>query len=126
MYAKKFKETPKYLYAGKGNDFYMLLPRDMTEAMESSLVCLKQGEEVAEHSHPHEEQVYFILKGRGTLRIGREEAEIAPEMVVYIPRGAPHAVKPLTKQLVYAYVCVWPGGLPPDNKDWKKAMKVQA
>lgn len=124
MYAKKFEETQKYYYQKKGNLFYMLLPRDITEAMESSLVVLKNGEEVGEHKHTEEEQIYIVLRGEGLLKIKGEEAKISPEMVVFIPRGASHEVKALTDELVYAYVAVWPKGIPADNKDWKKAMKI--
>jgi mannose-6-phosphate isomerase-like protein (cupin superfamily) len=124
MWAKKFMDTEKYLFKGEGNDYYMLVPRDMTQAMESCLVVLRKGEEVPPHSHP-EEQVYFIIRGEGVFRIGDEETKIAPEMVVYIPGNEPHQVRPTSDELVYAYVQVWKGGVPEDKLDWRTIYGVK-
>ncbi len=119
MWAKKFTDTEMYQYKGEGNIYYMLLPRDETESMESCLVILKKGEEIPEHSHD-QEQIYFIIRGEGIFTLGGEESKLEPEMVVYIPKSVIHQVKPTTNELVYAYVQVWKGGVPEDQKDWKK------
>lgn len=124
MHVGKMKEMPKFVYKDNGNLYYMLVPRDITEAMESCLVYLEKGDQVEEHSHAAEEQMYVVLKGKGRLKLGGKETTIGPGMVVYIPRKTKHQVSAITSTLVYVYVAVWPKGIPADNKDWKKAMKV--
>jgi quercetin dioxygenase-like cupin family protein len=48
------------------------------------------GQEVPEHSHPHE-QVGMVYAGRALLRIGGEEREVKQGDFFRIPGGVPHS-----------------------------------
>ena len=41
------------------------------------------------HIHPESEEVYYVIKGKGTVYIGEERKEIPiePEIALYIPSG---------------------------------------
>jgi mannose-6-phosphate isomerase-like protein (cupin superfamily) len=40
---------------------------------------------------PHaEDEVYCVLEGRATVRVGEEERAVEPGSVVYVPAGVPH------------------------------------
>ena len=124
MYAKRFEETPGFVQFG--NTYRMLLPRDLTESMESALVRMEKGSRTPRHSHKDEEQMYIILEGKGLLRIGDDEKEIEKDMVAYIPRGKEHEVISTGNDgLSYIYIAVWPEGIPKDEKEWEKAYKVK-
>jgi quercetin dioxygenase-like cupin family protein len=43
------------------------------------------------HTHPHQEEVIFILSGRGIAEANGEREEIGPGSVVFVPAGQPHA-----------------------------------
>ncbi|WP_456411079.1 cupin domain-containing protein [Oceanithermus sp.] len=60
---------------------------------------LDHGANVPEHSHP-EEQISFVLEGRLAFQIGDEVCEVAAGEAVYIPSGAPHAVRALEPSVV--------------------------
>jgi len=48
------------------------------------------GGETEEHYHRESEEIYFFTQGRGRLRLGGEESEVAPGDTVVIPPGTRH------------------------------------
>jgi mannose-6-phosphate isomerase-like protein (cupin superfamily) len=48
------------------------------------------GGETAEHYHPATEELYHFISGRGRMRLGEEEAEVAAGDCVVVPPGAVH------------------------------------
>ena len=48
------------------------------------------GGETAEHYHPQSEEIYYFVAGRGRMRLGEEEAEVAAGDCVAIAPGTPH------------------------------------
>lgn len=123
MYIKRYEQTQGFKMFG--NDYNMLLPRDMAECIEVGLVKVAKGNITPKHTHPDEEQVYFILEGKGLIRIAEEEKEVEAGMIVYIPRNSEHEIKCISEnRLVYIYVAVWPGGIPDGQKEWRKAYKI--
>jgi mannose-6-phosphate isomerase-like protein (cupin superfamily) len=51
---------------------------------------LDAGGETAEHFHPRAEEIYHFVSGRGRMRLGDEEAEVAAGDCVVIAPGTPH------------------------------------
>ena len=51
---------------------------------------LQSGMSSNYHSHPHAEQMYYILRGRGTLVVDGERYPVREGDVVYLPAGAMH------------------------------------
>lgn len=43
------------------------------------------------HVHPNEEEIIFILEGRGASETASGRREIGPGDVVFVPAGVPHA-----------------------------------
>jgi mannose-6-phosphate isomerase-like protein (cupin superfamily) len=40
---------------------------------------------------PHtEDEVYYVLRGRGTIRVGNETSEVKPGSIVFVAAGADH------------------------------------
>jgi mannose-6-phosphate isomerase-like protein (cupin superfamily) len=40
---------------------------------------------------PHtEDEVYYVLRGRGTIRVGNEVSEVKPGSIVFVAAGADH------------------------------------
>jgi mannose-6-phosphate isomerase-like protein (cupin superfamily) len=55
------------------------------------------------HSHPDSEQVYVIVRGRGTMLVEDESREVGPGDTILIPPGARHAIRNDTEaELVFA------------------------
>ena len=45
------------------------------------------------HSHLAYDEVYYLLSGRGRIRLADEEQTLRPGAVVVIPRGVPHSLE---------------------------------
>lgn len=50
------------------------------------------GVGIQPHVHEDFEEVYYILSGRGRMRIGDEEEEVGEGALVYIPPGKVHTI----------------------------------
>jgi quercetin dioxygenase-like cupin family protein len=63
----------------------------------ASLFCdvygFEPGQEQAGHRHAVGDKLYFVLLGRGWIRVGTEERAVEPGDLVCAPAGEDHAVK---------------------------------
>lgn len=48
------------------------------------------GSQVPLHVHPEAEEVLFLYRGSGRVRVGDVEVEVGPETAIFIPPGMPH------------------------------------
>jgi len=123
MFVKKFEECEHFSLFG--NDYRMLIPRDITDNFESSLVRLKKGSITPPHTHPDEDQIYIILSGEGEISLNGKLFKVMPHSIVWIPRNTEHTIKCTSNDsLEYVFVAVWPKGIPLKAKNWKKAYKI--
>ncbi|MCC7106351.1 MAG: cupin domain-containing protein [Chloroflexi bacterium] len=51
------------------------------------------GASIAVHDHPAEEEVYFILEGRGIITITGEEREVGPGDMGIVQPGGSHGIR---------------------------------
>jgi mannose-6-phosphate isomerase-like protein (cupin superfamily) len=51
---------------------------------------LKPGMSTAPHYHPKTEEIYFVLRGSGSMRIGDETREVSVGDAIAIPPGEIH------------------------------------
>lgn len=76
-----------------------------TRKLASSHVSVLPGGKVPRHTHTDEEQVYYVLRGRGELELAGEIHALEPDTFVFIPLGSEHEVRNLgTEPLDYVYV----------------------
>ena len=72
---------------------------------------LPSGNILEEHVDPVEE-IYYILKGKGIMKVGEDMKEVRERDAIWIPAGAPHAFENHTKEeteilVVAAYPRRW-------------------
>jgi mannose-6-phosphate isomerase-like protein (cupin superfamily) len=59
------------------------------------------GAGAADPQEPHtEDEVYYIVGGRGMLRVGTEEHEFMPGSLLYVPARAEHRFHDIREELV--------------------------
>jgi mannose-6-phosphate isomerase-like protein (cupin superfamily) len=77
-----------------------------TDRMAMSLVTVRPGASVPMHVHHDEEQVYYVLAGRGVVAIGEKRQTVGPGHAVHIPLDTQHGVSndSPTDPLEYLYV----------------------
>lgn len=54
---------------------------------------VKPGERTREHVHEKSEEIYYILKGSGMIKVGEEESDVTDGNAILIPPGTPHYIK---------------------------------
>ena len=121
----------KNVFAGK--DFCwpthtnsLLIDRKDTEGTEAFLTTIQPEGATHRHSHEDNEQLYYVISGRGviTCRLEGEdsdkETELKKEDAVFIPVKAEHKVACAGKSpLVYLTVDVFPRGKPEGEPTWE-------
>jgi mannose-6-phosphate isomerase-like protein (cupin superfamily) len=58
-------------------------------------VVVPQGVVIGEHVHSRTEEIYFIVSGRGEMRVGDEVREVSAGQVVLTPLHERHSFRPL-------------------------------
>jgi mannose-6-phosphate isomerase-like protein (cupin superfamily) len=70
---------------------------------------LPPGASTTPHFHPDTEEIYYILAGRGRMRIGGELREVGPGDAIAIPPGAEHEITTLGNETLRFLCCCAPG-----------------
>lgn len=124
MYSRTKQEGQKFMCAG--NEFIMLLPRDVTGCCEVVLERVAAGARTPPNSHSTFNQIYIILAGDPSVTVGEETRRLSPGSVVYIPKNTNHyVVNGGSTEVQYLYVTVWPSDIPSDEIDggWENVYK---
>lgn len=70
---------------------------------------LSSGASTMPHHHIKTEEIYYILEGSGTMRVGRETAAVGPGDAIAIPPGAPHQISNAGPGTLKFLCCCAPG-----------------
>jgi len=54
---------------------------------------LPPGRAVTPHHHRELEEIYYIISGRGLMKVGDEQSEVCAGDAVYVPRGHRHTLE---------------------------------
>lgn len=107
-----------------GNDFVMLLPRDLTDCCEVVKQIVRPGCKTPPNAHETFLQVYLVLSGTADVKIGDESRTVAAPAIALVPPKTVHWVENPSNEheLVYLYISVWPDGIPSNEKEggWRK------
>ena len=69
------------------------IPVFQSERMLYDLYALLPGQAQKVHVHEGSDKVYYALEGEVVVRVGEEEALLAPGMAAFAPAGAHHGVR---------------------------------
>lgn len=86
------------------NDTILLLDRTETAKSECVVVQWPPASRGAMVAHQEKEQVFFILSGKGRMRIGEETEDVLPGNLLYVPRNLAHTTE--TEEEKLTYLCI--------------------
>ena len=66
------------------------------------LYALPAGSEDPQQPHA-EDEVYYVVAGRATLRVGDEDRPVAPGSLVFVGRDAPHRFHAIAEELTLLF-----------------------
>jgi mannose-6-phosphate isomerase-like protein (cupin superfamily) len=97
------EQSPKEHRGGQIS--YLLLGQTGNLASDRLAVTWVEGppdSEQSTHTHADSEQISVIVRGRGLMKVGDEQQEVAAGTLVLIPPGTPHSVRCISREaLVY-------------------------
>ena len=91
----------------KDNETYLLKDNKTLNNLVLSSTDLKPNMSTRGHKHNGQEEVYYFIKGNGTMELGDKRIEVDPGDVVLIEDGVFHRVH-ANEQGCY-FVCVFEG-----------------
>lgn len=99
-----------------GSEIRELLAHRNSSIRNQSLAeaTLRAGQSTRAHFHPKAEEIYYILRGRGNMRMEGGEREVGPGDVIAIPPGHPHQISQLGSEDLVFLCCCAPGYEPND------------
>lgn len=115
----------RYRFPTHVND--LVIDRADAENSEVFIVVLEPGEAPPLHQHDDTEQIFYILSGRGLLRIGADlkKHPVRVGDVVRIPPRTPHSIRCQGKEsLRYLAVDCFTAGPPKLEPTWDSHVKV--
>jgi len=99
-----------------GSEIRELLAHRNSSIRNQSLAeaTLRAGQSTRAHYHPKAEEIYYILKGKGRMRMDGEDRLVGPGDAIAIPTGMPHQIfNDGSGDLVFLCCCA-PGYEPTD------------
>ena len=93
-------------HGGAGQYFVRTL---LTNEFDSSLkyvreLILEPGSSIGMHAHNGDEEVYYIIEGKGLMTVDKEEREIAAGDIVLTKSGSSHGLKNNSPDILKIFV----------------------
>lgn len=79
-----------------------------TSRAQLDLYCLEPGQEQKPHAHDDQDKIYYVLEGRGRVRLGDAEEVLEPGEAIVAPAGTPHGLANVGQGRLLALVVVTP------------------
>lgn len=73
----------------------------------------RKGEEPPDHTHPTEDEIFYVLKGELTFRCGDETFDVGAGGFIYLPQGIQHGYTIRSEGPVRLLVVTFPAGTAP-------------
>ena len=71
--------------------------------LSAGLYVLEAG--AADPQSPHtEDELYYVVSGRGSIRVGDEQREVRPGSTIFVPASVPHRFEAIVERLAVLVV----------------------
>lgn len=103
-------EAPPFITAD-GSEIRELLAHRNSCIQKQSLAEARvaPGQSTQPHYHPQTEEIYYILQGRGRMRINQECRDVGPGDAIAIPPGVAHQITNTGEATLLFLCCCAPG-----------------
>jgi len=89
MIHRPYNEGERLDVAGL-NEITVLVDRSQTARTEVGMNSWQPGHDGPPHRHEAKEQIFFVIAGAGTVRVGGETYSVQPQDFIYVPAGVEH------------------------------------
>ncbi len=71
----------------------------------SKMICYDAGQSTPVHSHATQDEVFYVIKGKGTMILNDKNVLLETMMVIFVPAGTKHGINAdKNSQLVITFV----------------------
>ncbi|MGD9032047.1 MAG: cupin domain-containing protein, partial [Desulfobacteraceae bacterium] len=64
-----------------------------SEKIVAEMVCYTPGQVTPNHMHPKQDEIFYVVEGKGTMIVDDEEIPVGPKSVIFVPERVSHGVK---------------------------------
>lgn len=64
-----------------------------SENLVVELVCYEPGQATAPHLHPHQDEIFHVIEGGGTILVDADEEPVSAGSIVFVPAGSRHGIR---------------------------------
>ena len=64
-----------------------------SENLVAELVCYEPGQATVSHLHPLQDEIFYVIAGKGTIVVGEEVVPVSTGSVVFGPLGVRHGIR---------------------------------
>ena len=58
----------------------------------AEMVCYEPGQATVPHLHPRQDEIFYVIEGKGTIIIGEEAIPVSAGSMVFGPLGVRHGI----------------------------------
>ena len=109
------RDRPYALHAGEGSRHecgvpFIIKASELSPGSGSAVVeyASSKGEEPPDHTHPTEDEMFYVLSGAISFRCGGDTFDMKPGGFVFLPRGIEHGYTILSDEPVRLLVITSP------------------
>jgi quercetin dioxygenase-like cupin family protein len=62
----------------------------LSDDIVSEVVCYEPGQGTPVHHHPRQDEIFYVIEGRGTMSVGEEVIAVSASSTVFVPATVPH------------------------------------
>ncbi len=88
-----------------------------SEIIVSEIVCYEPGQLTKTHHHPHQDEIFYCIQGKGVVTFSeRDDIPIEQGSVVFVPSGIEHGVETVGDERLVLVFAKGPGIPNPDRR----------
>ena len=88
-----------------------------SEIIVSEIVCYEPGQFTKTHHHPHQDEIFYCIQGKGVVTFSeRDDIPIEQGSVVFVPSGIEHGVETVGDERLVLVFAKGPGIPNPDRR----------
>ena len=88
-----------------------------SEIIVSEIVCYEPGQLTKTHHHPHQDEIFYCIQGKGVVTFSeRDDIPVEQGSVVFVPAGIEHGVETVGDERLVLVFAKGPGIPNPDRR----------
>ena len=72
-----------------------------SDKIAAELLCYEPGQSTPVHQHPTQDEIFFVVSGRGTIEVGDKAVSFAANSLLRVPAGTPHGLTASERSVLF-------------------------